>query len=152
MHPRCCLVQYLPAKQNSGTSMEVSSRWFCCCISVEQAGPDYPGCATCCTECDHPRQSCISRCTAHWWCWSWRGGILSSSNGFVLLILFYVRTDGKQIVLMQGPAAPFPIPGAYHINRYIGIGLLFHNIFPICPSILKIVMTFESGYRLGPCL
>ena len=35
-----------------------------------------------------------------------------------------------------GSAAPFLIPGAYHINLYIGIGPLFHYIFlifSICP-------------------
>ena len=41
---------------------------------------------------------------------------------------------------------PFPIPGVYHIDWYIGIGTLFNNIFPIFPSILYFVATFEGSY------
>ena len=36
------------------------------------------GCATCCTWYDHPRWSCISRLTSHWWHWSWSVVILNS--------------------------------------------------------------------------
>ena len=104
------------------------------------------GCPTCCTWCDHPRWSCISRHTVHRWHWSWWGGIPNSGHRFVFPVQLYVRIDGKQIVSMQGPAVPFPIPGAYHINWYIGIGPLFHNIFPIFPSILNFVVTFQGGY------
>ena len=103
-------------------------------------------CVTCCAWCDDPRQSCISRCTIHRWHWSWRGGIPNSGQGFICFVLLYIRIDGKQIVPMQGPAAPFTIPGVYHTNWLIRIGPLFHNIFPIFPSILNFVMTFEGSY------
>ena len=58
------------------------------------------GCVTCCTWCDHPRWSCISRITVHRWHWSWSVVVLNSSHGFILLILPYIGVDGKQIVLM----------------------------------------------------
>ena len=85
-----------------------------------------------------PRQSHISRHTIHRWHWSWRGGIPNSSHGFIHLTLLYIRIDGK-----QGSPVPFPIPGGYQINW---IGPLFHNIFPIFPSILNFVMIFEGIY------
>ena len=80
------------------------------------------GYATCCAWCNHPRQSCISRCTIHKWCWSQGGDIPNSGHGFIHFALLYVRIDGEQIVPMQGLAASFPIPGAYHINWHIRIG------------------------------
>ena len=47
---------------------------------------------------------------------------------------------------MQGPARPFPIPGAYQINWYIGIGPLSHYIFPTHPLVLYFVMALEGSY------
>ena len=46
------------------------------------------GCATCCAWFDHPRQSWLSRCTTHRWCWSWRSGIFNSGHGFICFTLF----------------------------------------------------------------
>ena len=47
---------------------------------------------------------------------------------------------------MQGLATPLPIPGVYHIDWYIGIGLPFHYIFPILPSVLYFMVAFEGSY------
>ena len=46
---------------------------------------------------------------------------------------------------MQGLAVPLPIPGAYHIDWYIGIVLPFHHIFPIFPSVLYLMVAFEGS-------
>ena len=58
------------------------------------------GCITCCTWCDHPRWSCISRCTVHRWQWSWSVVVLNTCHVCILLTLPYVGVDGKQIVPM----------------------------------------------------
>ena len=50
------------------------------------------------------------------------------------LILPFVGVDGKQTVPMECPAAPFPIPEAYHINWYIGIGPAFPQHIPYSPT------------------
>ena len=47
---------------------------------------------------------------------------------------------------------PFPVPGAYHIDWCIGVGLLFHYIFPIFPLILHFLATFEGGYMDYNCV
>ena len=67
-------------------------------------------------------------------------------------MLLYVRIDGEQIVPIQGPAVPFPITGMYHINWHMRIGPLFYNIFPIFPSMLNLVVTFEGGYTDQDCV
>ena len=110
------------------------------------------GCATYCTWCDHPRWSCISRCTIHRWHMSWGGGIFNSSHGFIHFTLLFVRIDRKQIVPMQGLAALFPIPGAYHIKWHIRIGPLFHtySLFWILWWPLKVVTwtrTMPPSYK-----
>ena len=46
---------------------------------------------------------------------------------------------------MQGLAAPLPIPGAYHIDWYIGIGLLFHHILLVFPSVLNFMAALEGS-------
>ena len=78
---------------------------------------------------------------------------LTPAMGLFPFALLYVRIDGKQIVPMQGMAVPFLIPGAYHINRHIRIGPLFHKIFPIFPSILNFVTTVlwcNYRYMISP--
>ena len=90
--------------------------------------------------------SWISRHIIHRWYWSWGGAISNSGHGFICFALLHIGIDGRQIVPMQGLAVPLPIPGPYHINWHIGIGLLFHNIFPIFPSVLNFVVALEGGY------
>ena len=46
---------------------------------------------------------------------------------------------------MQGLAAPLPIPGTYHIDWYIRIGLAFHNILPVFPSVLYFMVPLEGS-------
>ena len=47
---------------------------------------------------------------------------------------------------MQGPAVLLPIPAAYHIDWCIGIGLPFHHIFSIFPSVLYFMASFKGSY------
>ena len=68
-------------------------------------------CATCCAWCDHPRQSCISRCTIHRWCWSQRGGISNSCNSLSISPCSMLELMGSRQFLCRVWLHPSPSLG-----------------------------------------
>ena len=144
MHPGCWVGWYLPIVQNCGTSMYVGSMLHMCCIWVEQVGPDYPGDVLPVMSdmaiqdgsefVGSPSTDGIGAEVPHMlnpyhWCHpqpaqSWDWWVANSFHA--------------------GSACTPPIPGAYHIDCYIGIGPPFHHILPVFPSVLYFMVALEG--------
>ena len=146
MHPRCWVAWYLLANQNSGTSMTVGSRSFVCCVLVEHIDLDYPGvCYLLHLMWLSPKVLHLQAYCPHvalelkCWC-SQLLPLVHPSHPALCWSWWEVNSS------YTGPAAPFPIPGVYHINWYMGIGPLFHYIFPIFPSVLYLLTALEGSY------